>query len=140
MQSEASLREAPDWKNNNQRTSNASHGKASRQLRAAAVSVVQHQVAPWSQQKKKNRKREEELDDWLTFPVHVVVVGPEAAAPMVSDVCDECGEPPGECPRSHPMETGHRAEHQCPAGSPERDTDLHHVIEQENVIRNRTVS
>lgn len=117
-QSKASLWwKTPDWKNNNnhQRTSNASH-----RLKAAAVSVVQQQVAPWLQQEKKNRKREEELGDWLTFPVHAVAVGLEAAAPTASGACDEHGEPPGEHPHSRPMGTGHRAERRRPAGSPVR--------------------
>lgn len=50
---------------------------ASHRLKAAAVSVVQQQGVPWSPQEKKNRKQEE-LGDWLTFPVHAVVVDPEA--------------------------------------------------------------
>lgn len=132
MQSEASLRwKIPDWKNNNnQRTSNASHriaspGIASRQLKAAAVSFVRQQVALWSQQeKKKNRKREEELGDWLTFPVRAAAVCPVAAAPMVSDACDVHGELPGGRPHSRPMGTGHRAERQCPVGSPESLTTI----------------
>lgn len=81
-------------------------------------------MAPWSQQKKKNRKREEELDDWLTFPVHAVAVGHEAAAPTASAAYDEYGEPPDACPRSHPMGTGRRAERRHPAGSPEKDDVL----------------
>lgn len=77
-------------------------------------------MAPWSQQEKKNRKREEELGDWLTFPVRAAAVDPAAAALTASDACDEHAEPLGECPPSRPMETGHRAERQCPVGSPER--------------------
>ncbi len=108
-------------KQHNQRTSNASQGIASHRLKAAAVSVVWQQVAPLSQQeKKKNRKREEELDDWLTFPVHAVAVDPEAVALTASDACDEHGEPLGECPPFRPMETGHRAERRYLVGSPKR--------------------
>ncbi len=127
MQSEASLRwKTPDWKNNNnQRTSNASHRIASRRPKAEAVSFVRQQVALWSQQeKKKNRKREEELGDWLTFPVRAAAVCPVAVAPMASGACDEHGEPPGGRPHSHPMGTGHRAERRCPVGSPESLTKI----------------
>lgn len=72
------------------------------------------------QQEKRNRKREEELGDWLTFPVHAVAVGLAAVAPTASGVCDERGEPPGGRPHFHPMGTGHRAERRHQAGSPER--------------------
>lgn len=72
------------------------------------------------QQEKKNRKREEELGDWLTFPVLVVAVGLEAAAPTASGACDELGEPPGGRPHSRPMGTVHRAERRCPVESPGR--------------------
>lgn len=80
-------------------------------------------MAPWSQEeKKKNRKREEELGDWLTFPVRVVVVGLEAGALMASGVCDEHGGPLGGRPRSRPMGRGHRAERRRPVGSPETES------------------
>lgn len=62
----------------------------------------------------------EELDDWLTFPVLSVAVGLGAAAPSVSCVCAECGEPPDEHPHSRPMETVHRVERRRPAGSPKK--------------------
>lgn len=118
------------------------HGIASHRLKAAAVSVVRQQVAPWSQQeKKKNRRREEELDDWLTFPVRVVAVGHEAAALMASDACDERGEPPGGRPHSRPMGTGHRAERRCPVGSPKK---IFHIFTKKNIknknrLLNRTI-
>lgn len=92
---------------------------ASHRLKAAAVSVVRQQGVPWSPQEKKNRKQEE-LGDWLTFPVHAVVVDPEAVVLLVSDACVECGVPPGGCPHFHPMGKGHTAERRCPVGSPER--------------------
>lgn len=85
----------------------------------AVVSVIQQQAALWSQQEKEeNRKREEELDDWLTFPVRAAVVGLGAEVLKVSDVCDEFDGLPGGCPRSRPMGTGHRAEHQHLVESP----------------------
>lgn len=92
---------------------------ASHRLKAAAVSIVRQQVAPWLPQEKKNRKREE-LGDWLTFPVRAEVVDPEVAVLMVSDACDEHDEPPGGCPHFHPMGRGHRAERRCLVGSPGR--------------------
>lgn len=67
----------------------------------------------------KNRKQEE-LDDWLTFPARAVVVDPEAVVLMGSGACGECGELPDGCPRFHPMGRASRAERRCPAGSPER--------------------
>lgn len=106
------------WKNNhNQTTSNASHRMASHQLNAEAIPIIRQQVAPWSMQEK-NRKQEE-LDDWLTFPARAVVVDPEAVVLMVSGACGECGELPDGCPRFHPMGRASRAERRCPAGSPE---------------------
>lgn len=107
------------WKNNhNQITSNASHRMASQQLKAEAISIVRQQMAPWSMQEK-NRKQEE-LDDWLTFPVHAVAVDPEAVVLTVSCACDEYGEPPDGCPHFHPTGTANRAEPRYLAGSPER--------------------
>lgn len=76
-------------------------------------------MATWLQQEK-NRKREEERGDWLTFPAHAVVVDLEAVSPMASGACDGCVEPPGGRRRFHPMGTGNRVERRCPAGSPER--------------------
>lgn len=75
-------------------------------------------MAPWSMQEK-NRKQEE-LDDWLTFPVHAVAVDPEAVVLMVSCACDVYGELPDGCPRFHPTGTVNRAELQYLAGSPKR--------------------
>lgn len=107
------------WKNNhNQNTSNASHRMASHQLNAEAIPIIQQQVAPWSMQEK-NRKQEE-LDDWLTFPVRAVVVDPEAVVLMVSGACGEYDELPDGCPRFHPMGRANRAERRCLAGSPKR--------------------
>lgn len=107
------------WKNNhNQNTSNASHRMASHQLNAEAIPIIRQQVAPWSMQEK-NRKQEE-LDDWLTFPVRAVVVDPEAVVLMVSGACGEYGALPDGCPRFHPMGRANRAELRCLAGSPTR--------------------
>lgn len=72
----------------------------------------------WSPQEKKNRKQEE-LGDWLTFPVHAAAADPGAALLSVSDACVECGGRPGGCPRSRPAGRGRRAERRCPVGSPE---------------------
>lgn len=91
---------------------------ANHQLNAEAISIVRQQMAPWSMQEK-NRKQEE-LDDWLTFPVHAVAVDPEAVVLMVSCACDVYGELPDGCPRFHPTGTVNRAELQYLAGSPKR--------------------
>lgn len=107
------------WKNNhNQNPSNASHRMASHQLNAEAISIVRQQMAPWSMQEK-NRKQEE-LDDWLTFPVRVVAVDHEAVVLMVSGACGECDVLPDGCPRFHPVGTENRAELRYLAGSPAR--------------------
>lgn len=120
IQSEVSLwRKIHGWKNNhNQNTSKASHRMASHQLNAEAISIVRQQMAPWSMQEK-NRKQEM-LDDWLTFPVHAVAVDLEAVVLMVSCACGECGELPDGCPRFHPTGRANRAELQYLAGSPKR--------------------
>lgn len=79
---------------------------------------VRQQGVPWSPQEKKNRKQEE-LGDWLTFPVRAAAADPGAALLSVSDACVECGGRPGGCPRSRPAGRGRRAERRCPVGSPE---------------------
>lgn len=129
IQSEVSLwMKIHGWKNNhNQNTSNASHRMASHQLNAEAISIVRQQMAPWSMQEK-NRKQEM-LDDWLTFPVHAVAVDPEAVVLMVSCACDEYAELPDGCPRFHPTGRANRAELRYLAGSPERC--MHQFKEEE---------
>lgn len=119
-QSEESLwRKIQGWKNtHNQNTSNASHRMASQQLNAEAISIVRQQMAPWLM-REKNRKQEE-LDDWLTFPARAVAVDPEAAVLTVSCACDEYVELPDGCPHFHPTGTTNRAELRYLAGSPNR--------------------
>lgn len=75
-------------------------------------------MAPWSTQEK--NREQEELDDWLTFPVHAVAGDPAAAVLTVSCACDEYAELLGGCPRFHPAGTENRAERRCLAGSPKR--------------------
>lgn len=122
MQSEALLQDkTPDWKNHNNHQRSSSPGAASRWLKAEAVFVVRQQVLRWSQQeKKKNRKQEEELGDWLTFPARAEEGGLGAVVQMAFDVCDGLDEPPCGRPRFHPKGRGHRAERRHLAGSPER--------------------
>lgn len=95
-------------------------------------------MAPWLVQEK-NRKQEE-LDDWLTFPVHAVAVDPEAVVLTVSCACGEYDERPDGCPRFHPTGTVNRAELRYLAGSPKRfvcqkkrlfDKNIHKCGEEE---------
>lgn len=101
------------------------HNQNTRNGAAAAAGLglsrrlkVRQQGVPWSPQEKKNRKQEE-LGDWLTFPVRAAAADPGAALLSVSDACVECGGRPGGCPRSRPAGRGRRAERRCPVGSPE---------------------